>query len=294
MFAARTFTPIAQQAPAHVRNMATLKEISRRLAGVKNMQKITKAMKMVAASKLRVAERNMKPARHFGSASARLTDKVDERPEIKQRLVLAVTTDRGLCGGVNTAISKVVKRIVAEDAANGIDTKVAIIGDKGRQQLGRVMGKDIIGIYNEMGRQAFNYSQASFIANDILENEFKFDECTIVHNKYRTAIAYDTNELPILSAENMKKVAGAKLVAYQAEGDPDILDNYQAHTFANAIYMAFSENYTVEQSSRMNAMEGASGNATDMIASLELTYNRTRQAVITRELIEIISGASAL
>lgn len=292
MFACRAFVPVAQ--PANVRNMATLKEISRRLAGVKNMKKITKAMKMVAASKLRVAERQMKPARNFGAASTRLVGKVDERPEVKQRMVVAITTDRGLCGGVNTAVSKKVKSIVAKDEANGVQTKIAIIGDKGRQQLGRIYSKNIIGVFNDMGRNPFNYTQASFIASQVLENDFKFDECTIVHNKYRSAIAYDTVEVPILSADGMKKVAGTKLVAYQAEGDPDILENYQAHTFANAIYAGFSESYTVEQSSRMNAMEGASGNASDMIESLQMTYNRTRQAVITRELIEIISGASAL
>jgi len=277
------------------RGMATLKDMERRLKGVKNMKKITKAMKMVAQSKLRIAETQLKPARNFGNISGHLIESMKAELVPAKHLVLVVSTDRGLCGGVNSNIGKATRVVLEQNKEKGIETKVAILGDKGRALMNRVYGGLFSYVFNDFGKLAFNYNQASYIASQLLANQdFPFDKCTIIYNKYRTKVSYDTTLVDIFSPKQLESFGNNKLAPFEQEGGPDVMSNYAEHAFANSIYMAFSESFASEQSARMNAMEGASKNAGEMILSLQLQYNRTRQAVITRELIEIISGASAL
>jgi len=259
------------------------------------MKKITKAMKMVAQSKLRIAETQLKPARNFGNISGHLIESMKAEFTPAKHLLLVVSTDRGLCGGINSNIGKSARAVLEQNKEKGIETKIAILGDKGRALMNRVYGSQFSHCFNDFGKLAFNYNQASYIASQLLANpEFVFDKCTIVYNKYRTKVSYDTTRVDVFGVKQLEAFGNNKLAPYEQEGGPDVMANYAEHAFANAIYMAFSESFASEQSARMNAMEGASKNAGEMIVSLQLRYNRTRQAVITRELIEIISGASAL
>ncbi|XP_012497631.1 PREDICTED: ATP synthase subunit gamma, mitochondrial [Propithecus coquereli] len=206
-----------------VRNMATLKDITRRLKSIKNIQKITKSMKMVAAAKYARAERELKPARVYGVGSLALYEKADIKvPEDKKKhLLIGVSSDRGLCGAIHSSVAKQMKSEVATLTAAG--KEVMIVG--------------------------------------IVENS------------------------SLVLTESM---------SIYDDIDADVLQNYQEYNLANIIYYSLKESTTSEQSARMTAMDNASKNASEMIDKLTLTFNRTRQAVITKELIEIISGAAAL
>ncbi|KAJ8788865.1 hypothetical protein J1605_005161 [Eschrichtius robustus] len=228
-----------------VRNMATLKDITRRLKSIKNIQKITKSMKMVAAAKYSRAERELKPARVYGAGSLALYEKADIKvPEDKKKhLLIGVSSDRGLCGAIHSSIAKHLKSEVANLTAAGKEVKIVGVGDKLR---------------------------------------------TILH---RSVISYMTEEKPIFSLDT---IANAESMSIYDDIDADVLQNYQEYNLANIIYYSLKESTTSEQSARMTAMDNASKNASEMIDKLTLTFNRTRQAVITKELIEIISGAAAL
>ncbi|ELW64996.1 ATP synthase subunit gamma, mitochondrial [Tupaia chinensis] len=225
--------------------MATLKDITRRLKSIKNIQKITKSMKMVAAAKYARAERELKPARVYGIGSLALYEKADIKvPEDKKKhLLIGVSSDRGLCGAIHSSVAKQMKSEVAALTAAGKEVMLVGIGDKIRGIL------------------------------------------------YRSVISYKTEEKPIFS---LNTIASAESMSIYDDVDADVLQNYQEYNLANIIYYSLKESTTSEQSARMTAMDNASKNASEMIDKLTLTFNRTRQAVITKELIEIISGAAAL
>ncbi|ELK23537.1 ATP synthase subunit gamma, mitochondrial [Myotis davidii] len=225
--------------------MATLKDITRRLKSIKNIQKITKSMKMVAAAKYARAERELKPARVYGTGSLALYEKADIKvPEDKKKhLLIGVSSDRGLCGAIHSSVAKQMKNEVATLTAAGKEVKIVGVGDKLRGIL------------------------------------------------HRSVISYKTEEKPIFS---LNTIATAESMSIYDDIDADVLQNYQEYTLANIIYYSLKESTTSEQSARMTAMDNASKNASEMIDKLTLTFNRTRQAVITKELIEIISGAAAL
>lgn len=281
-------------AASSTRGMATLRDMQQRLTSLENMGKITASMKMVAAAKLRQAERFLDVAQSYGSATQVLADRVGipEDTEVKKSLILGVTTDRGLCGGVN---SQLVKEMILQfnaATAEGKDVEFALLGEKGRAILKRAHGDKISLIFNEFGKAAFSYGQASYIADTILD-KLEFDTISVVSNKYVSIISYEQQSKTMLSPTMLDEAKTADpLVAYQRPGTD--ISNYGAFALANVIYAATMENIVVEQSARMNAMESASKNAAEMEDVVRLAYNRQRQAVITRELIEIISGAAAL
>ncbi|KAL6737267.1 hypothetical protein Aduo_010924 [Ancylostoma duodenale] len=277
------------------RGFATLKDISIRLKSIKNIQKITKSMKMVAAAKYAKAERDLKGARAYGVGAKTFFDNIDpqaegEKKEEKQKqLLVLVTSDRGLCGGVHSSIAKEAKHILAN--SEGKDIRVVCIGDKAKNALQRIHAKKFILTGNDIGRAPPSFADASIAAKAILESGFDFEEGTIIFNRFKTVVSYQTTRMPILPLEAIK--AKEALLTYDSVDD-DVLQSYSEYSLAQLIYYAMKESACSEQASRMTAMDGASKNAGEMIDKLTLAFNRTRQAVITRELIEIISGAACV
>lgn len=267
-----------------------------RLKSVKNIQKITKSMKMVAAAKYAKAERDLKGARAYGIGAKAFFENIDPqhegatKTESQKQLLVLVTSDRGLCGGVHNAISKEAKAIIAE-AGSQKDIRVVCIGDKSRNTLQRTHASNFLLTGNDIGRTPPTFDDASIAAKAILESGFEFDEGMILYNRFKTVVSYQTSRMPIMTFDNLKKKEA--LLTYDSVDD-DVLQSYNEYSLAQLIYYAMKESATSEQASRMTAMDGASKNAGEMIDKLTLAFNRTRQAVITRELIEIISGAACV
>uniref|UniRef100_A0A646QF05 ATP synthase subunit gamma n=1 Tax=Hemiscolopendra marginata TaxID=943146 RepID=A0A646QF05_9MYRI len=274
-----------------VRGMATLKDIRLRLKSVTNIQKITKSMKMVSAAKYSRAERELKPARPYGLGSQAFYEKAEVKPlEGKKRyLIVAMTSDRGLCGAVHSNIVKAIKAQMAD--ADLENTRIICVGDKSRGMLQRVFPKNILMHFADIGKKVPTFMDATVIANEILNSGFEYDHGVLYFNRFKSVVSYQTSTLPIFSLET---IAGAGKITTYDSLDDDVMRSYQEYSLASLVYYTLKENATSEQSSRMTAMDNASKNAGEMIDKLTLTFNRTRQAVITRELIEIISGASAL
>ncbi|XP_017552403.1 ATP synthase subunit gamma, mitochondrial isoform X2 [Pygocentrus nattereri] len=276
-----------------VRSMATLKDITIRLKAVKNIQKITKSMKMVAAAKYARAEKSLKPARVYGTGALSLYEKADiKAPEDKNKhLLIGVSSDRGLCGAIHSSVAKAIKSEIAKLAGAGKEVMVVNIGDKLRGLLYRTHGNHILINCKEVGRKPPTFTDASIIATELLDSGYEFDQGTIIYNRFKSVISYKTDEKPVYS---MDTVANSENMGVYDDIDADVLRNYQEFALVNIIYYGLKESATSEQSARMTAMDSASKNASEMIDKLTLTFNRTRQAVITKELIEIISGAAAL
>jgi len=275
-----------------VRNMATLKDITIRLKSIKNIQKITKSMKMVSAAKYSRAERQLKPARVYGTGALALYEKAEiKAPETAAKhLIIGVSSDRGLCGGIHSSIGKTIKAEIAGPLA-GKEVKVVNVGDKLRGLLSKTHGQHLLLNCKEVGRKPPTFTDASIIATEILNCGYEFESGTVIYNKFRSVISYKTTQEPIFSIDT---VSSAESMGIYDDIDADVLRNYQEFSLVNIIYLGMKESATSEQSARMTAMDSASKNASEMIDKLTMTFNRTRQAVITKELIEIISGAAAL
>ena len=283
-------TPLYNQ--TQTRGYATLKDISRRLKSVKNIQKITKSMKMVSAAKYAKAEKDLKLARPFGAALD-FNEKVEVKPEaenVKKHLIVALTSDRGLCGAIHTSIVKAVRGLLAENK-DKLETRIVCIGDKSKMILQRTYAKSILFSVNDVGKKPVTFLDASTIANQILTCGYEFDSGEILFNKFKSVISYSTAKQQFYSTNLLQL---AKNIGVYDSLDAETIRCFQEFQLASMLFYGFRENTTSEQSARMTAMDNASKNAGEMIGKLTLYYNRTRQAVITRELIEIISGASAL
>jgi len=274
------------------RNMATLKDISMRLKATKNIQKITQSMKMVSAAKYAKAERDLKAARSFGAGAqvfyeqAELVDK--EKPQ-HGTLFIALTSDRGLCGAVHSSVAKKIRAYMAEK--QDPNCKIVIIGDKAKAMLAKQFKNNVLMMFNDFGKRPPQFGDALTVANAILQSGHEFERGVIIYNRFRSVVSYATTETPVFSLDAINNAP--KLTVYDSL-DADVLQSYYEYSLASLIYYAMKENACSEQSSRMTAMDNASKNAGEMIDKLQLQFNRTRQKVITTELIEIISGAAAL
>ncbi|KAJ8384554.1 hypothetical protein AAFF_G00200870 [Aldrovandia affinis] len=290
---ARTSVAVFLPQCGQVRNMATLKDITLRLKSIKNIQKITKSMKMVAAAKYARAERSLKPARVYGTGALALYEKADiKSPEDKNKhVIIGVSSDRGLCGATHSNVAKAIKIEIGKLTSAGKEVMLVNIGDKLRGILHRTHSKHILMNCKEVGRKPPTFGDASIIATDLLDSGYEFDQGSIFYNRFKSVISYKTDEKPIFSIDT---VANSESMGIYDDIDADVLRNYQEFALVNIIYFGLKESTTSEQSARMTAMDSASKNASEMIDKLTLKFNRTRQAVITKELIEIISGAAAL
>ncbi|XP_058841941.1 ATP synthase subunit gamma, mitochondrial-like isoform X1 [Acipenser ruthenus] len=290
---ARTSTLVFQPQCGQVRNMATLKDITMRLKSIKNIQKITKSMKMVAAAKYARAERELKQARVYGTGALALYEKAEIKTteDKNKHIIIGVSSDRGLCGAIHSNVAKAIKSEIANLTSAGKEIMVISVGDKLRGLLYRTHRNHLLLNFKEVGRKPPTFGDASVIATSLINSGYEFDQGSVIYNKFRSVISYKTDEKPVFSVDT---VANSENMGIYDDIDADVLRNYQEFALVNIIYYSLKESTTSEQSARMTAMDNASKNASEIIDKLTLTFNRTRQAVITKELIEIISGAAAL
>ncbi|CAG9536588.1 unnamed protein product [Cercopithifilaria johnstoni] len=285
------------------RGFATLKDISIRLKSVRNIQKITKSMKMVSAAKYSKAERDLRGARVFGIGALQFYNNIgaeelkDGLPEgsiasgeKEKRLLVLITSDRGLCGAVHSSVSKEAKRLLTEKASEA-DYKLVLIGDKAKASMQILHANHVLFSCNEIGRLPPTFQDASVIAAKILTSDFKFDKGFILYNKFRSVVSYKTSVIPMFTLDTIVK---QPTMSMYDSIDDSVLNDYANYSLAQLLYYALKESAASEQSSRMTAMDSASKNAGEMIDKLTMSFNRTRQSVITRELIEIISGAACV
>ncbi|XP_046741405.1 ATP synthase subunit gamma, mitochondrial [Diprion similis] len=284
--------------PAHSqqlqqRGMATLKSISLRLKSVKNIQKITQSMKMVSAAKYNRAERDLKQARPLGEGTKAFYEKAEiAAPEgVPSKLVIAITSDRGLCGACHTGVARNIRDQLLANPGDKENTKIICVGEKSRAVLARIFANNILFVASEVGRLPPTFTDASKLAAEILNSGYSFASGRIVYNKFKSVVSYGVSDLPLYDKDS---VATAPKLSIYDSLDDSVIQSYLEFSLASLLFYSMKEGACSEQSSRMTAMDNASKNAGEMIEKLTLTFNRTRQAVITRELIEIISGAAAL
>ncbi|MBD1173382.1 F0F1 ATP synthase subunit gamma [Pelagibacterales bacterium SAG-MED03] len=291
--------------------MASLDDLKKRIASVKSTQKITKAMKMVAAAKLRRAQESAEKGRPYSekmnniilNLSSGISDK-ENAPKLlsgsgndKVHLCVVMTSDRGLCGGFNSNIIKKAKTYFAKLAEDGKELKIITVGSKGNDQLKRAYGDKIITNISFKESKHANYFDAEKVGKMVIEKfgAEEFDVCTIFYNKFKNVITQipQAQQIIPLNVENLEEDKSED--SYEFEPDEDeILSNLLPKNISTQIFKAMLENSASEQGSRMSAMDNATRNAGEMVDKLTIEYNRSRQAAITKELIEIISGAESL
>jgi F-type H+-transporting ATPase subunit gamma len=296
--------------------MASLKDLRNRIASVKSTRKITSAMKMVAAARLRRAQEQAEAARPYAQRMDRmlaaLAANVQGRAGAPRllagtggdavQLVVVVTSDRGLCGAFNSSIVRGARTLIRQLLADGKTVKILCVGRKGRDQLRREFGRMIVETIEGIGRRHLGFEDAERIARRIAElfAAGEFDVCTIFYNQFKSAISQIVTRqqlIPFASSAAAAPSAEDKAVRGVYEFEPEeeeILAELLPRNLAIQVYRALLESAASEHGARMTAMDNATRNAGEMIGKLTLTYNRTRQAFITKELIEIISGAEAL
>jgi F-type H+-transporting ATPase subunit gamma len=296
--------------------VATLKELRLRIRSVRSTQKITSAMKMVAASRLRRAQEQAEAARPYSTRMERMLSSLaanlrgqTNAPKLlagtgreQTHLLLVATSDRGLAGGFNATILREARRNIRELQGLGKTVKLFIIGRKGRDGLRRDYARLIAESKTDVGRFKLTFEDAQAIADRVLTlfEAGEFDVCSIIYNRFRSAITQVVTKQQLIPfappQQGQEKPTGAVPGAiYEFEPEEgEILGDLLPRNLAVQIFAALLENAASEQGARMTAMDNATRNAGDMIDELSITYNRTRQAQITKELIEIISGAEAL
>jgi F-type H+-transporting ATPase subunit gamma len=295
--------------------MANLKELRGRIRSVKSTQKITSAMKMVAASKLRRAQSEAEAARPFSDRMARMLGALtaslptmDGAPRLlagtgsqQTHLLIVVTADRGLCGGFNGNIVRAARQRIEKLKGEGKKVRLFCIGRKGRDGLKRLYGDLMVDTLENVTRLGAKYATARSIAERIvaLYEAGEFDVCTTIFNRFKSAISQEVTyqqiiPFPIPEAGPADPAAGLKALYILEPSEEEVLGALLVRNLAVQMFRALLESYASEQGARMSAMDNATRNAGDMIGGLTLTYNRTRQAMITKELIEIISGAEAI
>jgi len=285
--------------------MANVRDIRKRIRSVKSTQQITKAMKMVAAAKLRRAQERAVAARPYNRGMGEVLKRVAGRADAAKHTLLAardsgfvvvvvVTADRGLCGGFNQNALKAATRMMKEAEARGEDARLYVIGRKAREYFRRRPYKVIKEKLNVFANLAFGH--AVTIGNELMELFLSGGarEVRVVGNRFRSLLTQEIHEFPLLPVPRVAQVQGAAESDYIYEPDPDrILEKLLPLHVHLQVYHALMESSAAEHAARMMAMENATKNAGEMIEKLTLTMNKIRQASITRELIEVVSGASA-
>lgn len=298
--------------------MASLKDLKIRIKSVKSTQKITSAMKMVAAAKLRRAQEAAEEARAFAERMARMVAAIGDSvggiagaPRLlvgtgkaDTHLIVACTADRGLCGGFNGSIVREVRARARRLKGDGKTVKILCVGRKGRDVLKREFGADIVDTVQGIGRRGVAYAEARGVAEKItgLFGAGEFDVCTIVFNRFKTAMTQVPTAQQLIphaapereKPEDAAPAAGPRPIFIFEPEEDEILAELLPMNVGVQVFQALLESAASEHGARMTAMDNATRNAGDMIDSLTLTFNRTRQAAITKELVEIVSGAEAL
>jgi len=292
--------------------MPSLDDLKKRIKSVKSTQKITKAMKMVAAAKLRKAQENAEKGRPYSQKMQNiilnLTKSINDpqnAPKLligtgddKKYLCVVLTADRGLCGGFNSNICKLAKINFKKILGEGKTLKIITVGSKGLDQIKREYGKYVIKKFSFKEKKQISFNEAKIVGDEIISlfNENEFDKCILFYNNFKNVITQIPQAQQIIPAENNSTdKTDEKAHSYEFEPDEDeILEDLLPKNISTQIFKALLENAASEQGSRMTAMDNATRNAGDLVDKLTINYNRSRQASITKELIEIISGAESL
>ena len=292
--------------------MPSLDDLKKRIKSVKSTQKITKAMKMVAAAKLRKAQENAEKGRPYSQKMQNiilnLTKSIKDPTNAPKLLVgtgkdedylcVVLTADRGLCGGFNSNICKLAKSKFKKILSEGKKLKIITVGTKGLDQIKRDYGKHIIKKFSFKDKKQISFTEAELIGNEIINlfNLKEFDKCILFYNNFKNVITQIPQSQQIIPAESeTSDLKREDNLSYEFEPDEDeILEDLLPKNISTQVFRAFLENAASEQGSRMTAMDNATRNAGDLVDKLTINYNRSRQASITKELIEIISGAESL
>ena len=292
--------------------MPSLDDLKKRITSVKSTQKITKAMKMVAAAKLKRAQESAEKGRPFSEKMnniiLNLSNSISDKDNASKFLVgtgkdsthlcVVITADRGLCGGFNTNICRKARNYFDKILKENKSLKIFTVGSKGHDQLKRIYGQYIIEKISFKEFKKITYKEAENVGKIIIKlfNELQFDVCKIFYNKFKNVITQIPQEQQLIPIESQKK--GEEKISdnfYEFEPEEnEILNDLLPRNISTQIFKAFLENAASEQGSRMTAMDNATRNAEDLVDRLTINYNRSRQAAITKELIEIISGAESL
>ena len=291
--------------------MASLDDLKKRIASVKSTQKITKAMKMVAAAKLKRAQESAEKGRPYSekmnniilNLSLGIADK-ESAPKLLSgsgknqiHLCVVMTSDRGLCGGFNANIIKKAKNYFSDVTKEGKEIKIITVGSKGNDQLKRLYGDKIIENISFKESKNANFFDAEKVGKIIIEkfDKEEFDICTIFFNQFKNVITQIPQAQQIIPLNAVNENRENLNESYEFEPDEDeILEDLLPKNISTQVFKALLENAASEQGSRMTAMDNATRNAGEMVDKLTIEYNRSRQAAITKELIEIISGAESL
>ncbi len=292
--------------------MPSLDDLKKRIKSVKSTQKITKAMKMVAAAKLRKAQESAEKGRPYSQKMQdiilNLTHSINDPQnapkllvgtgEDKQYLCVVLTADRGLCGGFNSNICKLAKSNFKKILGEGKNLKIITVGSKGLDQIKREYGKYVIKKFSFKNKKQISFNEADIVGKEIISlfSKGEFDKCILFYNNFKNVITQIPQAQQLIPAE-VKKADDKASDRFQYEFEPEedeILEDLLPKNISTQVYKALLENSASEQGSRMTAMDNATRNAGDLVDKLTINYNRTRQASITKELIEIISGAESL
>ena len=294
--------------------MPSLDDLKKRIKSVKSTQKITKAMKMVAAAKLRKAQESAEKGRPYSKKMQNIIlnlTKSINNPENAPKLLVGtgndqiylcvvLTADRGLCGGFNSNICKLAKNHFKKLLSEGKKIKIIAVGSKGLDQIKRDYGQHIIKKFSFKEKKQISFKEADIVGREIIElfNKKEFDKCIIFYNNFKNVITQIPQAQQIIPAEQTDlkdEDKNQEQISYEFEPEQDeILEDLLPKNISTQVFKAFLENAASEQGSRMTAMDNATRNAGDLVDKLTINYNRSRQASITKELIEIISGAESL
>ncbi|KAH8175935.1 ATP synthase domain-containing protein [Sarocladium implicatum] len=274
--------------PNAVATYATLREIEDRLKSIKNIEKITNTMKIVASTKLTRAQRAMNESRTFGETSNKVYESAETKPvesEEAKKLVIVCSSDKGLCGGVHSGMSRRIRKMWNE----GDNFDLVIIGEKCKAQLSRTNPKAIQLSFAGVGKNVPTFADAQAIADQVVLLPKQYTETKILYNSFINATSYEPTFIEAFSEEAI--LESPNISAFEVEEES--VSNLREYSLANSLFWALAEGHACEQSARRNAMDNASKNAGEMINKYQILFNRTRQAVITGELVEIITGATA-
>ena len=291
--------------------MPSLDDLRKRISSVKSTQKITKAMKMVAAAKLRKAQEMAEKGRPYSDKMNMIIQNLSQAisdpanaPKLlvgsgqdKTHLCVVMTADRGLCGGFNTNIVKQAKSYFNKILKESKNLKIITVGSKGLDQLKREYGKYIIKKIDFKTKKKISFQDASLVGDEIVKlfKNNEFDKCIIFYNKFKNVMTQIPQSQQLIPAKEDEEANKQQVTSYDFEPEEDeILEDLLPKNISTQVYKGFLENSASEQGSRMTAMDNATRNAGDLVEKLTINYNRSRQAAITKELIEIISGAESL
>ena len=292
--------------------MPTLDDLKKRIKSVKSTQKITKAMKMVAAAKLRKAQENAEKGRPYSQKMQNivlnLTKSINDpenAPKLmvgtgqdKTYLCVVLTADRGLCGGFNSNICRLAKKNFKKLLNEGKELKIITVGSKGLDQIKREYEKYIIKKISFKEKKIISFNEAEIVGKEIINlfNKKEFDKCILFYSNFKNVITQIPQAQQIIPTNKLESISKTdEEIFYEFEPDEDeILEDLLPKNISTQVFKAFLENSASEQGSRMTAMDNATRNAGDLVDKLTINYNRSRQASITKELIEIISGAESL